>query len=122
MVPDQRINPVHRDVSPAENHPVHIVGPVAGHLIFCGSIVVLSCRRRPRRCISIHKIQFLWEGGEGSRGVFASRRLAGFGEYRVCSYRARVQGTDGPVTIYAVERIVPRSAFDAAAVSLPEQR
>jgi hypothetical protein len=120
MVPDQRINPVHRDVSPAENHPVHIVGPVAGHLVFCGSIVVLSCRRRPRRCISIHKIQFLWEGGEGiAPGVLGSRRLAGFGEYR---YRARVQGTDGLVTIYAVERIVPRSAFDAAAVSLPEQR
>jgi hypothetical protein len=29
---------------------------------------------------------------------------------------------DGPVTIYAVERIVPFGAFDAAAVSLPEQR
>ena len=44
------------------------------------------------------------------------------GEYRICYYRARVQGTDGPVTIYAVERIVPFGAFDAAAVSLPEQR
>lgn len=41
------------------------------------------------------------------------------GEYRICYYRAR---HDGPTTIYAVERIVPRGAFDAAAVSLPEQR
>lgn len=44
------------------------------------------------------------------------------GEYRICYYRARVDGSDGPVTIYAVERIVPRGAFDAAAISLPEQR
>lgn len=41
------------------------------------------------------------------------------GDYRVCYYRAQ---RDGPVTIYAVERIVPRGAFDAAATSLPEQR
>ncbi len=45
------------------------------------------------------------------------------GEYRVCYYRTRHDdGPDGPVTLYAVERIVPRGAFDAAAVSLPEQR
>jgi mRNA-degrading endonuclease RelE of RelBE toxin-antitoxin system len=44
------------------------------------------------------------------------------GEYRICYYRARYDGPDGPVTIYAVERIVPRGAFDAAAASLPEQR
>jgi mRNA-degrading endonuclease RelE of RelBE toxin-antitoxin system len=44
------------------------------------------------------------------------------GEYRICYYRAHHDGPDGPVTIYAVERIVPRGAFDAAAVSLPEQR
>lgn len=54
--------------------------------------------------------------------MLGSRRLAGFVEYRICSYRARVQGTNRLVTIYAVEQIVPRSAFDAAAVSLPEQR
>ncbi len=30
------------------------------------------------------------------------------GEYRICYYRARHDGPDGPVTIYAVERIVPR--------------
>jgi hypothetical protein len=44
------------------------------------------------------------------------------GEYRICYYRIRYDGPNGPVTIYAVERIVPRGAFDAAAVSLPEQR
>lgn len=44
------------------------------------------------------------------------------GEYRICYYRAHQDGPDGSVTIYAVERIVPRGAFDAAAVSLPEQR
>lgn len=44
------------------------------------------------------------------------------GEYRICYYRARHDGPGGPATIYAVERIVPRGVFDAAAVSLPEQR
>jgi len=44
------------------------------------------------------------------------------GEYRICYYRTRHDRPDGPVTIYAVERIVPRGAFNAAAVSLPEQR
>ncbi|MBA2472273.1 MAG: hypothetical protein H0V41_08570 [Pseudonocardiales bacterium] len=44
------------------------------------------------------------------------------GEYRICYYRARHDGPDGPTTIYAVERIVPCGAFDAAAVSLPGQR
>jgi len=43
-------------------------------------------------------------------------------EYRVGYYRTRHAGPDGPVTVYVVERIVPRGAFDAAAVSLPEQR
>jgi mRNA-degrading endonuclease RelE of RelBE toxin-antitoxin system len=54
----------------------------------------------------------------GAPGWFRLR----IGECRICYYRARVQGTDGSVTIYAVERIVPRGAFDAAAVSVPEQR
>ncbi len=44
------------------------------------------------------------------------------GEYRICYYRAHTEGPQGPTTIYAVERIVPRGAFDAAATSLPEQR
>lgn len=44
------------------------------------------------------------------------------GDYRVCYYRAQRDRPDGPVTIYAVERIVPRGAFDAVAASLPEQR
>ncbi len=42
------------------------------------------------------------------------------GEYRICYYRIRVSGPAGATTIYAVERIVPRGAFDAAALSLPE--
>ncbi|HWR49095.1 MAG TPA: hypothetical protein VN327_16020 [Pseudonocardiaceae bacterium] len=44
------------------------------------------------------------------------------GDYRVCYYRAQRNGPSGPVTIYAVERIVPRGAFDAVVASLPEQR
>lgn len=44
------------------------------------------------------------------------------GDYRICYYRSRHNGPAGPVTIYAVERIVHCGAFDAAAVSLPEQR
>lgn len=45
------------------------------------------------------------------------------GEYRICYYPLRCFRLDGPhTTTYAVERIVPRGAFDAAAVSLPEQR
>ena len=45
------------------------------------------------------------------------------GDYRVCYHRAHLDGPSGPVTIYAVERIVPRGAFDAVAASLPvEQR
>lgn len=44
------------------------------------------------------------------------------GEHRICYYRSRRDGPGGPVTIYAIERIVPRGAFDAAAISLPEQR
>lgn len=44
------------------------------------------------------------------------------GDYRICYYWARAEGSDGPVTIYAVDRIVPRGAFDTAAASLPEQR
>ncbi|MFY9807850.1 MAG: hypothetical protein WCC38_18210 [Pseudonocardiaceae bacterium] len=42
--------------------------------------------------------------------------------YRICYYRARHDEPDDPSTIYAVERIVARGAFDAGAVSLPEQR
>ncbi|MGQ0778019.1 MAG: type II toxin-antitoxin system RelE family toxin, partial [Pseudonocardiales bacterium] len=44
------------------------------------------------------------------------------GDHRVCFYRAQRDGPSGPITLYAVERIVPRGAFDAAAASLPEQR
>ncbi len=45
------------------------------------------------------------------------------GEYRICYYyRACHDGPAGPVTIYAVERIVARGAFDAAAAKLPGQR
>ncbi|MGH3827062.1 MAG: type II toxin-antitoxin system RelE family toxin [Pseudonocardiaceae bacterium] len=44
------------------------------------------------------------------------------GDYRVCYYRTQRDRPSGPVTIYAVERIVPRGAFDAVAASLPEQR
>lgn len=44
------------------------------------------------------------------------------GEYRICYFRSRTSGPDGPFTVYAVERIVARGAFDAAAVTLPEQR
>lgn len=39
------------------------------------------------------------------------------GEHRICYYRAALP--DGS-TIYAVERIVPRGAFAAAAGSLPD--
>ncbi len=44
------------------------------------------------------------------------------GEYRVCYYRIRPSGPAGATAIYAVERIVPRGALDAAARSLPEER
>jgi mRNA-degrading endonuclease RelE of RelBE toxin-antitoxin system len=43
-------------------------------------------------------------------------------EYRICYFRARCDGSEGVGAIYAVERIVPRGAFDAAAASLPEHR
>ncbi|PZS38886.1 MAG: hypothetical protein DLM62_11275 [Pseudonocardiales bacterium] len=52
----------------------------------------------------------------------ASKDVKRIGEYRICYYRARRDGPDGPATIYAVEWIVPRGAVDASAVSLPEQR
>ncbi|MGH3448743.1 MAG: type II toxin-antitoxin system RelE family toxin [Nocardioidaceae bacterium] len=54
----------------------------------------------------------------GAPGWFRLR----IGEYRICYYRAPRHGPDGPMTIYAVERIVPRGAFDAAAASLPKER
>ncbi len=44
------------------------------------------------------------------------------GEYRVCYYRIRVVGPATATMIYAVERIVPRGAFDAAALLLPDER
>lgn len=44
------------------------------------------------------------------------------GEYRICYYRIRVDRPEGTTTVYGADRIVPRGAFDAAALSLPEER
>lgn len=50
----------------------------------------------------------------GATGWFRLR----IGDHRVCYYRL-VGGSAGTETTYAVERIVSRGAFEAAAASLP---